>query len=87
MLGRSMNRLLIVMTALLTLATSAADAAETCVINDTSGTPLNVRAKLGTGAPILGALNNDVLVVVRERRGQWARIVPHKAAGKSGGVG
>ena len=77
--------LLATITVVLALASVPAYAAESCTVNDRTGTPLNVRARPSAGGPILGALNNDVLVVVRERRGQWARIVT-EAPGKSGWV-
>jgi hypothetical protein len=57
---------------------------EGCLVADPTLTPLNVR-KTPNG-PILGAINNGTLVVVMERRGDWIRIVPHEAAGKSGWV-
>ena len=60
--------------------------AQTCTVNDPSGTPLNVRAS-PYGA-ILGALQNGALVKVQketsDRRGDaWAYIVPVQA-GKTG---
>jgi hypothetical protein len=67
---------------LLALAMSAR-ANEVCTVADPSGTPLNVRSQ--PNGSILGALNNDTSVVVKERRGQWASIVP-ESAGKSGWV-
>jgi uncharacterized protein YraI len=70
--------------ALLALAMSAR-ANEVCTVADPSGTPLNVRSQPTPNGSILGALNNDASVVVKERRGQWASIVP-ESAGKSGWV-
>jgi len=70
--------------ALLALAMSAR-ANEVCTVADPSGTPLNVRSQPKPNGSILGALNNDTSVVVKERRGQWASIVP-ESAGKSGWV-
>jgi Bacterial SH3 domain len=57
---------------------------EGCLVADPTLTPLNVRKS--PNGPILGAINNGTLVVVMERRGDWVRIVPHEAAGKSGWV-
>jgi Bacterial SH3 domain len=62
-----------------------ARANEVCTVADPSGTPLNVRSQPKPNGSILGALNNDTSVVVKERRGQWASIVPD-SAGKSGWV-
>jgi hypothetical protein len=62
-----------------------ARANEVCTVADPSGTPLNVRSQPKPNGSILGALNNDTSVVVKERRGQWASIVP-ESAGKSGWV-
>jgi hypothetical protein len=49
-----------------------------CHVDDSTGTPLNVRST--PNGPILGALNNDTVVTVVETalsRGQkWVRIVP-----------
>jgi hypothetical protein len=70
--------------ALLALAMSAR-ANEVCTVADPSGTPLNVRSQPKPNGSILGALDNDTSVVVKERRGQWASIVP-ESAGKSGWV-
>jgi uncharacterized protein YgiM (DUF1202 family) len=61
-----------------------ARANEVCTVADPSGTPLNVRSQPKPNGSILGALNNDTSVVVKERRGQWASIVPE--SGKSGWV-
>lgn len=77
--------LLATITVVLALASVPAYAAESCTVNDPTGTPLNVRARPSSGSLIRGALNNDVRVVVKERRGQWAKIVT-EAPGKSGWV-
>jgi hypothetical protein len=58
--------------------------AESCVVADPTGTPLNVRQS--PNGAIIGALNNDVVVSIRERRGGWVNVVPHESAGKSGWV-
>jgi hypothetical protein len=63
---------------------TSAMAAGACIVADPSGTPLNVRK--APNGPIVGALNNGILVVVRDRRGDWVNVVPHEAAGKSGWV-
>jgi hypothetical protein len=80
MLAFLLVKLLILLGAVL-LMTGAARA-ETCIVADPSGTPLNVR-KSPNGA-IAGALNNDVQVSIRERRGDWVSVVPQ--TGKSGWV-
>ena len=59
-----------------------------CVVNDPTGTPLNVRSQ--PNGTILGALYNGTRVVIRniefDRSGQpWAYIVP-LGAGKRGYV-
>ena len=56
-----------------------------CVVNDPTMTPLNVRARPKYG-PILGALNNNQLVVIMEDRGDWVLVVPHEGPGKRGWV-
>jgi uncharacterized protein YraI len=74
----------LVAAALLLLASTAA-MAETCTVNDPTGTPLNVRARPDNG-PILGALNNGTLVIVQETREKWVRIVPTIEGAKDGWV-
>jgi Rap1a immunity proteins len=74
-------KLLILLGAL--LAPGAATA-ETCVVADPTGTPLNVRKS--PNGPIVGALNNDVRVSIRGHRGDWVNVIPDRAAGKSGWV-
>jgi uncharacterized protein YraI len=56
-----------------------------CVVADPSNTPLNVRNGPSSSAAILGALNNGTTVVIKDRRGDWASIVP-QGDGKSGWV-
>lgn len=56
--------------------------AEACVVNDATGTPLNVRAR--PDGPIVGALYNGVTVYVRDMRldgegRRWAYVIPLKA--------
>src|SRR5215831_6194374 len=82
-----MRKLTCIIIALLpaTLALASARANEVCTVADPSGTPLNVRSQPKRNGSILGALNNDTSVVVKERRGQWASIVP-ESAGKPGWV-
>jgi Bacterial SH3 domain len=58
---------------------------EGCRVSDPTGTPLNVRSA-PKGGSIRGALSNDTVVKVLEVRGDWARIRPHDAPGKSGWV-
>jgi uncharacterized protein YraI len=59
------------------MATGAS--AQTCVVNDPTGTPLNVRAR--PNGAILGALHNgaavQVLQVIYDNGGRaWANIAP-----------
>jgi uncharacterized protein YraI len=63
--------------------TASADA---CTVADPTGTPLNVRKRPSQHAPIIGALNNGIAVSIRMPRGDWVRIVPHEAPGRSGWV-
>jgi uncharacterized protein YgiM (DUF1202 family) len=82
------KKALLVAAAMIFIALTApgdARANEVCTVADPSGTPLNVRSQPKLDGSILGALNNDTAVVVKERRGQWASIVP-ESAGKSGWV-
>src|SRR3982751_4023970 len=68
-------------------AATAAWAADTCTVNDPTGTPLNVRAN--PNGAILGALHNGVEVRVLDttRAGgrEWAYIAPVEG-GKRGWV-
>jgi uncharacterized protein YraI len=73
---------IIIATAATTALTSAALAESACTVNDPTGTPLNVRGR--PNGPILGALKNGVPVSIRERRGDWVRVVPRE--GKTGWV-
>jgi Bacterial SH3 domain len=57
-----------------------------CVVDDPTGTPLNVRKNPSQNAPIVGALNNGITVSARTPRGDWVHVVPHEAPGKSGWV-
>lgn len=80
-----MTRLLL---GLCVAAMATAASAQTCVVNDPSGTPLNVRAR-PYGA-ILGALHNgapvEILDVTWDGRGrQWAYVAP-LASGRRGWV-
>ena len=59
------------------MATTAS--AQTCIVNDPTGTPLNVRAR--PNGAILGALHNgaavQVLQVIHDNGGRaWANIAP-----------
>jgi uncharacterized protein YraI len=78
-----MRKIFLFATALTLIGCSIASA-ETCTVADPSGTPLNVRTGPSSGTAIRGALNNGILVVVRERRGKWASVVPDE--GKAGWV-
>ncbi len=71
---------------LVTIATGAL--ARDCVVNDPTGTPLNVRAR--PNGPILGALHNGAVVEILDstfdHRGRpWSYIAPIEA-GKRGWV-
>jgi Rap1a immunity proteins/Bacterial SH3 domain len=55
---------------------------ETCTVADPTDTPLNVRRT--PNGPVVGALLNGIPVSIRERRGDWANIVPR--TGQSGWV-
>jgi Bacterial SH3 domain len=57
-----------------------------CVVNDPTGTPLNVRKGPSSSAAILGALNNGTIVSTGTTQGNWVRVAPHEAPGKSGWV-
>jgi serine protease Do len=77
-----MKQLLIFAT-LLIVSTGVAHA-DTCVVSDPTGTPLNVRDQPSISAPILGALNNGVVVSTGATHGDWVRVVPQE--GRSGWV-
>jgi uncharacterized protein YraI len=60
-------------------AMATAASAQTCIVNDPTGTPLNVRAR--PNGAILGALHNgaavQVLQVIYDNGGRaWANIAP-----------
>jgi uncharacterized protein YraI len=76
-----MKKMLLGAVAVATIA-SPALAENACTVNDPTGTPLNVRER--PNGPILGALKNGVPVSIRERRGDWVRVVPRE--GKTGWV-
>jgi uncharacterized protein YraI len=77
-----MKKLLILATLLIVSAGVAH--ADTCVVSDPTGTPLNVRDQPSVSAPILGALNNGVVVSTGATQGDWVRVVPQE--GRSGWV-
>jgi hypothetical protein len=77
-----MKRLLL--SAALLLITSTTAMAESCIVNDTSGTPLNVRNAPNSNAPILGALSNGTNVTTSTTSGDWVYVVPKN--GKTGWV-
>jgi hypothetical protein len=60
--------------------------AESCIVADPTGTPLNVRKGPNPNAPIFGALKNGTTVSTGTSRGDWVSIVPREASGKSGWV-
>jgi hypothetical protein len=77
----------LVLAGCLALSTTGAFA-QTCMVNDPTGTPLNVRAR--PNGAILGALHNgapvQVLQVVHDSGGRpWAYIAP-LGAGRRGWV-
>lgn len=74
--------------ACLFVAVASTALAQTCVVSDPTGTPLNVRAS--PNGAIIGALYNgtvvQVLKVIFDKRGRsWALIVP-LGPGKQGWV-
>jgi len=80
-----MKRFLLVCS-LLVMASGAS--AETCIVADPTGTPLNVRVR--PGGAIVGALHNGVAVDVLNsafdsRGSRWVYISPREA-GKAGWV-
>jgi hypothetical protein len=58
--------------------------AEVCIVNDQSGTLLNVRST--PEGQIIGTLDNNTTISIGEQRGDWVRITSHEAPGKSGWV-
>ena len=81
-----MKRFLLACLLVVAIATPAE--AQTCVVNDPTGTPLNVRTS--PNGAILGALYNgavvQVLKVIFDKRGRsWALVVPLEP-GKQGWV-
>ena len=58
------------------MATATGAWAQDCVVNDPTGTPLNVRAE--PNGQILGALHNGAMVRIVETTadGRWAYIEP-----------
>jgi hypothetical protein len=62
-------------------------AKKSCVVNDPTGTPLNVRSR--PNGPILGALSNQTEVFISDMAEvggrRWAKVVP-VSEGKSGWV-
>lgn len=74
----------VILAALPAIAQQGPSRGEGCLVADPTLTPLNVRKS--PNGPILGAIYNGTLVVVMGHRGDWVRIVPHEAAGKSGWV-
>jgi hypothetical protein len=77
---------LVLAAALLLVLFTGIASADVCIVQDPTGTPLNVRKRPSQHAPIIGALNNGITVSTRMWRGDWAHIVPHEAPGKSGWV-
>jgi SH3-like domain-containing protein len=69
--------------AAVTLVAGSASA-KPCIVADPTDTPLNFRKDPSSSATILGALNNGTSVSIKDRRGDWVRIVPQE--GKSGWV-
>jgi Bacterial SH3 domain len=78
------NIALVLAAALLLVLFTGIARAEVCVVADPTGTPLNVRKRPSQHAPIIGALNNGIAVQTKMSLGDWVRIVPHEAPGKSG---
>jgi len=80
-----MHKVMLMAVIALTFTTGIARA-EGCIVADPSGTPLNVRKGPSSSAAILGALNNGTTVSTGTTSGEWVRIAPHEAHGKSGWV-
>ena len=59
-------------------AFSSSSFAQTCVVADPTGTPLNVRAT--PGGSVVATIANGTWVVVQEYRGQWVHIA-HSSSG------
>jgi len=67
---------------------TSAEAQVRCIVNDLTGTPLNVRSQ--PNGQIIGSLHNDVQVFISDevddsRGRRWARVIP-VSEGKKGWV-
>lgn len=69
-----MKKLLVLLTAVMSIPLVGNTRAEACLVKDPSGN-LNVRSS--PNGQIVGALKNGTLVVIEERRGDWVSITPH----------
>ena len=69
-----MKKLLVLLTAVMSIPLVGNTCAEACLVKDPSG-KLNVRSS--PNGQIVGALKNGTLVVIEERRGDWVSITPH----------
>jgi hypothetical protein len=78
------NIALVLAAALILVLFTGIASADVCIVADPTGTPLNVRKRPSQHAPIIGALNNGIAVQTKMSLGDWVRIVPHEAPGKSG---
>jgi hypothetical protein len=78
-----MNKLLLAIITVLTLATPA-QAAWTCRVIDPTGTPLNVRSEPNSNAKILRTLKNNMEVIIGEvsEDGRWAQVLTVKGKPK-----
>jgi hypothetical protein len=69
-----MNKLLLLMTAVVSISLVGNTRAEACLVKDPSG---NLSVRSSPNGQIVGALKNGTLVVIEERRGDWVSITPH----------
>ena len=69
-----MKKLLLLMTAVVSTPLVGNTRAEACLVKDPSG---NLSVRSSPNGQIVGALKNDTLVVIEERRGDWVSITPH----------
>jgi hypothetical protein len=81
-----LKRLLVASFVLAVLSSPSIAGDGPCIVADPTGTPLNVRSK--PNGPIVGALHNDMQVVITSSAlvgaKQWVRVIP--GIGKPGWV-
>src|SRR5262245_44235347 len=69
-----MKKLLLLVTAVVSIPLVGNTRAEACFVKDPSG---NLSVRSSPNGQIVGALKNGALVVIEERRGDWVSITPH----------